>query len=184
MEKKSRAVAAAAKRIAALGVLTAMSLVTFIIENQFPPLFVPGAKMGLANVFSFAALILFTPLEAFAVLAVRTLLGAVFAGNISAVIYSFSGGAVSLFVSAVLLYLVHPKVSVMAISVLAAVCHNVTQNAVFCLMTGSTLAFAYAPYLVLLGILAGAIVGGIILIIFKKVPRSVFAGAVYGRKAL
>ena len=51
----------AAKKIAVLAVFTALSLVMFIIENQFPPMFIPGAKMGLANIFSFAALILYSP---------------------------------------------------------------------------------------------------------------------------
>ena len=71
-----------AKKIATLAIFTALSLITFIIENQFPPLFFPGAKMGLANIFSFAALIMFSPLEAFAIIAIRTGLGAIFAGNL------------------------------------------------------------------------------------------------------
>ena len=179
MNAKRRKSAAFAKRIAVLGILTALSLVTFIIENQFPPLLVPGAKMGLANVFSFAALILFSPIEAFIVVGVRTVLGALFAGNFSAVLYSFAGGVVSMAISSLLLYLVHPKISVMAISVVAAVFHNITQNAVFCMLTGSTLAFGYLPYLVLLGVLAGAIVGGVIMLIFKKVPQSVFGKVIY-----
>ena len=178
MSGNARAKAGLARRVATLGILTALSLVTFIIENQFPPMFIPGAKMGLANVFSFAALILYSPIDAFIVVGVRTLLGALFAGNFSAVLYSFTGGVVSMAVSSLLLYLVHPKISVMSISVVAAVFHNITQNAVFCLLSGSALAFGYLPYLVLLGILAGAIVGGIIMLVFKKVPRSVFGKAI------
>ncbi|HBN12975.1 MAG TPA: heptaprenyl diphosphate synthase, partial [Clostridiales bacterium] len=46
-----------AKKVATLSVFTALSLIMFIIENQFPPMFIPGARMGLANIFSFAALI-------------------------------------------------------------------------------------------------------------------------------
>lgn len=63
-----------AKKIAVLALFTALGLIVFIIENQFPPLFVPGAKMGLANIFSLAALILYGPAEAFAVVIVRTVL--------------------------------------------------------------------------------------------------------------
>ena len=74
----------AAKKIAVLAILTALSLITFIIESLFPPLIIPGAKMGLANVFSFAALIMYSPIEAFAIVAIRTVLGAVYAGNFSA----------------------------------------------------------------------------------------------------
>lgn len=159
-----------AKKIAVLSILTGLSLIMFIIENLLPPLFIPGAKLGLANIFSFAALILYSPVEAFLVLTARTVLGAVFAGNLSALLYSFTGGAVSMAVSSVLIYTVYPKISVMAVSVAAAVLHNITQNIIFVLLTGSNLLFGYMPYLALIGIFSGGVVGGITLVIFKGIP--------------
>ena len=164
----------AAKKIAVLAIFTALSLIMFIIDNQFPPLFIPGAKMGLANIFSFAALIMYSPVEAFIIVAIRTGLGAVYAGNVSALLYSFTGGVVSMAVSSVLMYTLYPRISVMSVSVLAAVAHNITQNIVFVLISGTTLTFGYMPYLILIGILSGAIVGGIIMLVFKKMPQSVF----------
>ena len=169
----------AAKKIAVLAVFTALSLVMFIIENQFPPMFIPGAKMGLANIFSFAALILYSPWEAFLIIAVRTGLGPIYAGNLSAVMYSFTGGVVSMAVSSVLMYCVYPKISLMSVSIIAAAAHNVTQNIVFVIISGTTLMFGYMPYLILIGILSGAIVGGVIMLIYKKVPMNVFLKAVY-----
>ncbi len=154
--------------------LTALSLITFLIENLFPPLFIPGAKLGLANAFSFTALVMFGPVDAFVVVAVRTLLGAVFAGNISAVMYSFTGGIVAMAVSSVLLYAVHPKISLIAVSVASAAAHNATQNAVFVLVSGTALAFSYAPYLLLIGAISGALVGIAINLLFKRVPANVF----------
>ncbi|MDE7087659.1 MAG: Gx transporter family protein, partial [Clostridia bacterium] len=148
-----------AKKLAVLGVLTALSLITFLIENLFPPIFIPGAKLGLANAFSFIALIVYSPIEAFAVVVVRTVLGAVFAGNFSAVLYSFTGGVVSMAISSVLVYCVHPKISLICVSVVAAVFHNLTQNAVFVLLSSTPLAFSYAPYLALLGVVSGAFIG-------------------------
>ena len=167
----------AAKKIAVLAIFTALSLIAFIIENQFPPMFIPGARMGLANIFSFAALIMYSPVEAFIVVAIRTGLGAVYAGNVSALLYSFTGGIVSMAVSSVLMYTVYPHISVMSVSVLAAVSHNITQNIVFVIISGTTLTFGYMPYLILIGILSGAIVGGVIMLVFKKVPKSVFERA-------
>lgn len=167
-----------AKKVATLSVFTALSLIMFIIENQFPPMFIPGARMGLANIFSFAALIIYSPAEAFVVVAVRTALGAIFAGNVSALLYSFTGGVVSMAVSTLLMYTAYPKISVMAVSIVAAVSHNVTQNLVFVLISGTALTFGYMPYLILLGILSGGIVGAIIMLIFKKVPKTVFEKAI------
>ena len=46
-----------AKTITTTAVFAALSLIAFMIESLFPPLFVPGAKMGLGNIFSMLALI-------------------------------------------------------------------------------------------------------------------------------
>ena len=163
-----------AKKLASLGVLTALSLITFLIENLFPPILIPGAKLGLANAFSFIALIVYSPWEAFAVVGVRTVLGAVFAGNFSAVLYSFTGGIVSMAVSSVLIYCIHPKISVICASVVAAVFHNLTQNAVFVLLSSTPLAFSYAPYLALLGIVSGGFIGATVTLAVKRLPQSAF----------
>ena len=168
-----------AKKIAMLALFSALGLIVFIIENQFPPLFVPGAKMGLANIFSLAALILYGPIEALVVVAVRTVLGSLFAGNVSMLLYSLTGGVISIALSAILIYIAYPRVSVLAVSVAAAVLHNIVQNAVFVLVTGTSLMFSYMPYLALIGVLSGAIVGAVVTIIFKKVPESVFVRAAY-----
>lgn len=172
----------AAKKTATLAIFTALGLIAFIIENQFPPLFFPGARMGLANIFSFAALIMYSPLEAFIVIAIRTGLGAVYAGNISALLYSFTGGAVSMAVSSVLMYAAYPRISVLSVSVAAAVFHNITQNIVFAILSGTALTFGYMPYLILLGVVSGGITGGVIMLIFKKVPKSVFEKVLYKKQ--
>lgn len=168
-----------AKKIAVLALLSALALVTFIIENLFPSMVIPGARLGLANIFSLAALIMFSPVEAFIVVAVRTLLGSLFAGNVSALLYSFTGGIVSMAVSAALLYIAYPKISIMAVSVAAAVAHNITQNTVFVLLTGSALMLAYTPYLVLLGVISGGVVGGVTMLIFRGIPQTVFEKVIW-----
>lgn len=167
-----------AKKAAVLAIFTALSLITFLIENIFPPLILPGAKMGLSNIFSFAALILYGPAEAFAVIVARTVLGAAFSVNFSMLLYSFTGGIVAMTVSSLLLCLLHPRISVMAVSVAAAVMHNVTQNVVFVLVSQTPQMLAYMPYLALLGILSGAAVGGVTLLLFRKVPLNVYLKAV------
>lgn len=168
----------AAKKIAVIAMLTALSLITFLIEGLFPPMFIPGAKMGLSNIFSFAALIMYSPVEAFIVVAIRTGLSAVFAGNVSALLYSFTGGMVSMAVSSLLMYTAYPRISVISVSVAAAVAHNITQNIVFVLLAESLYMFSLLPYLVLLGVLSGAIVGGVTMLIFRGVPKSVFEKAI------
>ncbi len=173
----------AAKKIAVVAILTALSLVCFLIENLLPPIFIPGAKLGLANIFSLAALLMYTPVEAFVVVIIRSVFGAIFAGNVSAVLYSFTGGIVSMAISSLLIYLVYPRVSIMAVSVAAAVAHNLTQCAVFAGLSGSVLMFGYMPVLALVGVLSGAVIGAVVLLLFRGVPRSVFIRAIYSGKA-
>lgn len=168
-----------AKKIAVLALLSGLALVMFIIENLFPSMVIPGARLGLANLFSLAALIMYSPVEAFIVLAVRTVLGSLFAGNFSALLYSFTGGMVSMAVASLLMYTAYPKISVMAVSVAAAVAHNITQNIVFVFLSGSVMMFGYMPYLVLLGIISGGIVGGVATLIFRGIPKSVFEKVIW-----
>ena len=165
------------KRIAADALFTALGLIVFLIESLFPPLFIPGAKMGLANIFSLAALVLYGPADAFAVVAARTLLGSMFAGNIASLMYSLTGGCAAMAVSAILIYALYPKVSIIAVSIVAAIMHNIVQNLVFVGISQTALTFSYMPYLALLGILSGAIVGLAVMLIFKRVPLSVFERA-------
>lgn len=165
-----------ARRIALLSVLTAMSLIMFMVESLFPPLFLPGAKMGLSNIFSLLALFVLGPTEAFILVVIRTTLGSVFTGNISTLMYSMTAGIVSVAVSALLVEFAYPKVSIVAISVVGAVMHNVAQNVVFCLISNTPEMFAYMPWLALIGVVAGIIVGFAVWFILKMVPAKVFIG--------
>lgn len=164
-----------AKRIATLAVLTAMGLIMFMVESLFPPLILPGAKMGLSNIFSLLTLFLLGPVDAFVLVLIRTTLGSVFTGNMSTLMYSMSAGIVSVIVSALLVEFAYPKVSIIAVSVVAAVMHNITQNVVFCLISNTPEMFGYMPWLALLGVLAGVIVGFAVWLILRAVPVRTFA---------
>lgn len=164
-----------ARRLAYLSVLTAMGLITFMIESLFPPLFLPGAKMGLSNIFSMLALFTLGPVDAFIVVVVRTTLGSVFTGNVSTLLYSMSAGIVSVIISALLVQFVYPRVSIVAISVVSAVMHNLTQNVVFCLISNTPQMFSYMPWLALLGVVAGLVVGFAVWLILRGIPVKIFA---------
>lgn len=80
-------------------VLTAMALALSYVESFFPlslaiPL--PGIKLGLANIVTLFALYALGPGQAFMILLARCLLGAVFAGNMSALIFSVLGGVTAM----------------------------------------------------------------------------------------
>ncbi|MCH5152616.1 MAG: Gx transporter family protein [Clostridiales bacterium] len=165
-----------ARRVATLAVLTAMGLIMFMVESLFPPLFLPGAKMGLSNIFSLLTLFVLGPTEAIILVVIRTTLGSIFTGNISTIMYSLTAGLVSVVVSVILVEFIYPKVSIVAISVVAAVMHNLTQNIVFCLVSNTPEMFSYMPWLALLGVVAGIIVGFAVWFILRAVPTRIFVG--------
>ena len=139
-------------------ILTAFAIITFVIENLFPPLFFPGAKMGISNVFILLSLIILGPTYAFITLVVKTVLGSLFAGNISAILYSLPAGAIALSVEILAIVLLK-KVSVVAVSILGAVINISLQNVTFCLLTNTIQYLYYLPDLALIGVVSGLIVG-------------------------
>lgn len=163
-----------ARRVAMLSVLCAMGLITFMIESLFPPLFLPGAKMGLSNIFSMLTVFLLGVPDAIVLVAVRTVLGSMYS-NMSTLIYSLTAGLVSVLATSAMVEFLYPKISVIAVSVVAAVLHNLTQNVVFCLVSNTPEMFAYMPWLALLGVVAGIIVGFAVWFILRAVPLKVFA---------
>ncbi len=178
MEKKNRV--PYAKKIAVLAMMTGFGLIMFMVESLFPPMFFPGAKMGLSNIFSLLTLVLYGLPEALIVVIARTVLGSLFAGNASLLLYSLTAGVASVIVSRLLMF-AFPKVSLLAVSVVSAVVHNTVQLLVYCALTQTTLIFSYLPYLALLGVLAGVIVGLAVIFTVKGVPLGVFAKILGGK---
>lgn len=161
-------------KITLLGILCALSLISFLIESILPPLFLPGAKLGLSNIFTLMTLIIYSPIEATILLLVRTILGSFIIGNLSSLMYSMPAGLSSILASSLMLYFIHPKVSVVSISILSAVIHNIVQVIMYCIVTQSTALFSYMPYLASIGVLSGVIIGILVYTITHKIPMSVF----------
>lgn len=164
-----------AKKIAVIAVMCAMSLIMYMVEMLFPPIFLAGTKMGLANIFSLLTLLLFGLPWAILVVVVRTTLGSLITGSLSSLMYSLSGGLVAILVAGLLLALFKQRLSIISLSIASATAHNLTQNTVFCLITETPEMFAYMPYLAILSVIFGLVVGFAVLLIIKIVPTKTFA---------
>lgn len=165
-----------AKKIAYIGVICAMSLLTFIIEGLLPPLFLPGAKLGLSNVFVLLSIVAVGNVESIMVVIIKTVLGSLITGSLSSLMYSLTAGLASAAAGILLYRFVFPKISLLAISITAAVVHNTVQTAVFCLITNTPSYFMYLGYLILIGIAAGAVTGAVVIVIIRYVPSKIYAG--------
>ena len=86
-------------------VLSALALALSYMESFFPLVLLvplPGVKLGLANIVTLYALYALGFPSALAILLVRCTLGALFAGNASALLFSLLGGLSALLVMALL----------------------------------------------------------------------------------
>lgn len=161
------------KKIVSCAVLSALALVSFTIENLFPPLFIPGARIGVSNVFVLLSVVYAGAPCGLITLLTKILLGSVFSGNVSAMLYSLPSGLLSFSIEALLIKRAK-NVSVVAISGLGGVCSLLIQNCVYCLILGATEYLVYAPYLAIVGFLAGLTVGFIVFLLSKTVPEKFF----------
>ncbi len=165
-------------KIAACGIFSALALIAFVIESLFPPLFIPSARMGISNIFVLlAAITLGVPYGA-AVLIIKCVLGSVFSGNISAMIYSLPAGIVA-FSAEIIVIAFFKKTSVTAASALGAVINSVCQNAVFCLVANDFGFFVYLPYLAAIGAASGILVGLATVLILRIIPKRYMSGGLY-----
>lgn len=147
------------KKLLYLALLTAISLVLFVVENQIPaPVPVPGVKLGLGNVIVVAVLFLYGPWEALAVLGAKILLSAILTGNLSALAYSTAGGLLSWGGMCLLRPLLREK-QLWAASVLGAMLHNFGQLLAAMAIAATPGLIAYLPVLLLSGMVTGLFTG-------------------------
>lgn len=147
------------KRLALLAALTAVALTIFVAEAQIPvPLPIPGAKLGLANIVTLVTMALFGRRAAGEVLAVRIVLGSMFTGSVSAMLYSLAGGVLAWLVMCATIR-IFGEGRLWIVSVLAALGHNAGQLLVAVAVTGTVSILVYAPVLVAVGIATGVFTG-------------------------
>ena len=156
------------KQLTFCAVLTAMALALSYLENFFPlslAIPIPGIKLGMANIVTMFALYALGPGQALMILLARCLLGAVFAGNMNALIFSILGGVTAMLV---MIGLSHwRRLSVYGVSVGGAAAHNCGQVAAAILTLGNTAPLYYLPILVGVSLFTGALTGLIAACLFR-----------------
>ncbi len=147
------------KKLAFLGLCTAVALILAYVEALLPPLWaaVPGIKMGLPNIILVFLLYRFSVKEAAAVSLVRLLAVALLFGNVMTLWYSLAGAALSLMGMALLQKT--NRFSITGVSVAGGVLHNLGQILVAMLVLETAEIGYYMIVLTLTGTLAGVLVG-------------------------
>lgn len=139
--------------------LTATSLIMFVIESQIPPIVpIPGVKLGLANVITVYAMFALGPKSTLAILLCRIILGNIFAGQMVSFMYSLMGGLSCYAVMLIMSKIVTQK-QIWICSVIGAIFHNIGQIAVAIFLTGTWTIIGYFPILMVSGIVGGCVTG-------------------------
>lgn len=146
-------------KLAVLGLFATLSLAVYAAESALPPLApIPGFKLGLANIITIILLRRYSFRDASIVLAVRILLSAMLFGQFLSLLYSLSGGLLSLLVMYSINKLLHKKLPPLT-GAMGGLAHNAGQLLVAFLVTSTPGVLSYLPLLLPAGIFTGLFTG-------------------------
>ncbi|MBQ7740050.1 MAG: Gx transporter family protein [Eubacterium sp.] len=157
------------KRVALFGLMVALAFMLSYLESLLPFNFgVPGVKLGLANLVVVVALYTMKKSEAFAIAIIRILLASVTFGNPLSLLYSLAGGLLSFCIMALTK---DKKLSVVGVSMLGGISHNIAQITVAAIVTGTSRIAYYLPVLLVAGTVTGFLLGYLSKIIIDRVKK-------------
>ena len=147
------------KKMTALALFTTLSLAIYAVESAIPPLVpIPGFKLGLANIVTVILLRNASAKDALLVLIARILLSALLFGQALSLLYSLSGGILSLLLMVLGTKLLQKKLFCLT-GALGGLAHNIGQFIIALIVTATPGVAAYLPFLILSGILTGFFTG-------------------------
>ena len=157
------------KKLTTLSLLIAIALILSYIESRFEP-FIPGMKVGLSNISTVFTLYIMGPAYAIIVSAIRILLMFLLSfSKMSGLIFSVCGAFLAL--SSMILLYKTDRFSVIVVSVIGGVSHNIGQILAACFLTKTIGLSSFLFILIISGTLAGVIIGvisGILITRLKK----------------
>lgn len=162
------------KQLTLCAMLTALALALSYVENLLSltlaiPL-MPGMKLGLANIVTVFALYALGVGQAFFILIARCTLGALFAGNLNALLFSLLGGLAAMAVMALLSR--SRRLSIYGVSIGGAAAHNCGQVAAATLTLGNTAPLCYLPLLLGVSLFTGALTGFAAGLLFRALEHT------------
>ena len=160
------------KQLTLCAVLVALAMALSYTERFIPLQMVvplPGVKLGLANIVTLFALLQLGAPAAFSVLIVRCLLGAMFAGNASALLFSLMGGVCAMLVMIALKRF--RRLSVFGVSIGGAAAHNMGQIGAAIITLGDTAVLGYLPILLGVSLITGALTGFVTTLLLRAMQN-------------
>ena len=154
------------KQIAQTALLVALTLVLSYLETLIPlPVTVPGLKLGIANITVLVALYLIDTKTAAFLMAIKVVIASLLFGSPMMIVYSFCGSLLA-FIGMVFLKRTG-KVSIVVISMVSAVLHNIGQLCAAMVLLATPLIWVNAPFLIIAACITGSITGAAALAVIK-----------------
>ncbi len=161
------------RKIAISGIFAALAIGLSFIERLIPVNYgIPGIKLGLANIVTVVSLFILGPVYAVTIQIVRIVLSTLLFGSPASLIYSLSGGILSVLSMILILGLRKPMFSIVAVSVTGAVFHNIGQILAASFVVGNLNLAFYLPVLMISGVATGILVGFSSKYLVKALDRS------------
>jgi heptaprenyl diphosphate synthase len=143
-----------------ISLIVAQALVLHVLEGMIPvPIGVPGAKLGLANIFTIISLYILGFKSTVLVVVLRVALSTMFGGSLSSFLFSVSGGLLSLLAMAMVKNTLKDRVSIIGVSGAGAISHNIGQLLVASFIVRNLKVMLYLPVLTFIGIGTGIFIG-------------------------
>lgn len=148
------------KHLVLLALMVAQAMILSIVETWIPvPSVIPGVKLGLANIITLMVIMFFGLRDALTVVTVRSILTSMFAGGISLLPFSLTGGVLSTLTMYFLYKRFSKTFSTVGISVGGSTMHNVGQLLAASIVMRDLSVFGYLPVLMVSGIIMGCFIG-------------------------
>lgn len=143
-----------------ISIFASLAIVLGIIESLIPfAVAIPGAKLGLGNMMVLTCIYLFSAKDAWTLIILKTILTAFILGSFSTFMFSLFGAIGSFMIMLLMIRLGRGSFSLMGISVMGGVAHNLGQLAAASIVLGTTKIFYYLPFLLVSGVITGIFVG-------------------------
>lgn len=157
------------RKITKLAAFVSVAVILGYVESLFPPV-AAGVKLGIANTVIIAALYIHGGKDAYIVSVLKVVLCMALFGSMTSFIYSLSGAVLSLW--AMIIAKRSKNFSIISVSGLGGLCHNIAQFVCAYIIIGKGVLF-YLPVLCLSGILCGVLTGIAAQLIIKR-GREIF----------
>ena len=171
-KSRSRRTGESTRRLAFGAMFTALALIFSYVEFLIPlPVPVPGIKLGLANLVIIIAIYRMGFKYAFTINCVRIIASGLLFSGVFGMLYSFSGGILSL----VVMYILYRTklFSMVGVSMAGGVMHNLGQLLTACLIVSNIRLMSYFAVLLVSGLISGIIIGIVAYQIEKRLPQDI-----------